>query len=301
MPTSAPQPLHAITDAPPIQWLELDRSRIAYADVGIGETAVAIHCSGGNGGQWASLAGRVARRIRTLAPDLYGNGKSDRWHGHHALNLAEEAAIVRALADRAGGLVHLVGHSYGGGVALRAAMELGDRVASVVLVEPSAFQLLRQSGGNDARLFAEIADKAAEIVGALGRGDYRAGTAAFVDYWNEPGTFEEMDGRRQASLSARLPAIAPHFSALCDEPLTLADMTSRLTMPVLILQGSRSPAPSRRISGMLAAALPRASLHIIRGVGHMAPVTQPQRVVPLIADFLERQTVSTQVARLRVG
>src|SRR6266536_1481912 len=36
--------------------------------------------------------------------------------------------------------VHLIGHSYGGGVALRVAVERSNRIASLTLYEPTAFQ-----------------------------------------------------------------------------------------------------------------------------------------------------------------
>src|SRR6185503_3141479 len=62
--------------------------------------------------------------------------------------LGQEAALVRALLDRYDGPAHLVGHSYGGAVALNVAHSRGAMLRSLTLIEPVAFHLLRD--GNEA-------------------------------------------------------------------------------------------------------------------------------------------------------
>ena len=82
---------------------------------------VLLHGSAFSGAQWRALADRLSDRYRILAPDLCGYGTSGGWAGRGAFHLAHEAQAV--LADL-GGLeepVHLVGHSYGGAVALHLA------------------------------------------------------------------------------------------------------------------------------------------------------------------------------------
>ena len=86
--------------------------------------------------------GLVARRLRVVAPDLPG------WGGSSAvpvrdlvggdLGLSEHARRVAGLLDvlRPEGGVHVVGHSFGGGVALRLASRRPDLVRSLVLVNP---------------------------------------------------------------------------------------------------------------------------------------------------------------------
>ena len=86
--------------------------------------------------------------------------------------------------------VHLVGHSYGGGVALNVALARPDRIASMALYEPSAFHLLRQLGERGAEPYAEITGVARSICQGVVTGDYRGAVAAFVDYWNGPGSLE---------------------------------------------------------------------------------------------------------------
>lgn len=267
-------------------WLEIDGARLAYTETGAGEPVVAVHCSASNGAQWTPLAERISERFVTVAPDLHGSGRSEAWPGYRPLRLTDEAAVVHGLVERAERPVHLIGHSYGGGVALRAAFERPGQIASLVLIEPSAFHLLKQGDAEDRDLFAEIAAVAHTALRAVGEGDYHGGMGEFVDYWNVPGSFAAMSARRRSGLAQKLPRTAADFAALFGEETRLEDFAAALTMPVLILEGDRSPAPSRRICRMLEAALPWARLETVAGVGHMAPLTHPDRVNPIIEGFL---------------
>ena len=108
--------------------------------------AIALHCSGAGASQWCYLADALGSRYEVLAPEHYGCESSGPWTGEHAFTLADEAARAIALIDKSEEKVHLVGHSYGGGVALHVALARPDRIASMALYEPSAFHLLRQMG-----------------------------------------------------------------------------------------------------------------------------------------------------------
>ena len=61
-----------------------------------------------------------------------------------------------------------------------------------------------------------------------------------------------------------------------------------MMVPVLYLVGSQSPASSRAVARLLTRTLPRVTAVEIEGVGHMAPVTHPERVNALIERHLER-------------
>ena len=110
----------------------------------------------------------------------------------HAFTLADEAARTIALIDKSEEKVHLVGHSYGGGVALHVALARPSRIASMALYEPSAFHLLRQMGEPGAEAYAEITGVARRICDGVVTGDYRRAVTDFVDYWNGPGAWDTM-------------------------------------------------------------------------------------------------------------
>src|SRR5712671_6203252 len=144
---------------------------------------IALHCSGGGASQWRCLTDALGWHYDVLAPEHYGCESSGPWTGEHAFTLADEAARTIALIDESEEKVHLVGHSYGGGVALHVALARPGRIASMALYEPSAFHLLRQLGEPGAKADAEIAGVSRRMLRGLASGDYRGAAAAFVDYW----------------------------------------------------------------------------------------------------------------------
>ena len=117
--------------------------RDAYVrEAGAGVPLVCIHASASSSGQWRPLMDRLAGRFRTLAVDLYGSGKSPEWPADRPLTLADEVALLEPIFESVGDRFHLIGHSYGGAVALKAALAGPGRLRSLVLFEPVLFALL---------------------------------------------------------------------------------------------------------------------------------------------------------------
>ena len=86
-----------------------------------------------------------------------------------------------ALPRNAAGVCRLVGHSFGGSVAMKLAARLSGRVAKLVLLETNPFYLLKQSGRADA--FAEAMElrDCVKKFGAVG--DWVPAAERFADYW----------------------------------------------------------------------------------------------------------------------
>lgn len=265
--------------------LQTKHGRINYSETGSGEPVVLIHCSTASGGEWNSLSRSLARQFRCIAPDQWNCGSSDPWPGREPFSLACEASPILDIVDRAGMPVHLVGHSYGGGVAMRVARERPGMIRSLTLIEPSAFHLL--SGGIGARLalYREISGVAEAVRRAVTNGDSWAGMRAFTDYWNGEGAWARMPNEARLKLSQRLYKVMLDFKALFEEPTTLVDYAA-VSPNCLIVCGECSPAPSRGIVEMLADFMAGARVERIAGAGHMSPYTHPGPVNEAISRHL---------------
>jgi pimeloyl-ACP methyl ester carboxylesterase len=134
---------------------------------------------------WRTLAAQLAGRYRVIAPDLHGYGRTP------------DRVRRRSLVSRT---THLVGHLYGGAVALHVARTAPHRLASLSLIEPVAFHLLRT---HDPLAFAEIAAVATTVARAVAAGDHLGGMASFVDCWSGPATYAAMAPEKRKISSSR--------------------------------------------------------------------------------------------------
>lgn len=246
---------------------------------------VALHCSGGTAGQWRTLAGRLEGQYDFFAPSLYGAPGGPVWGGERRFSLTEDARTVLSAIDRHEGPVHLVGHSYGGAVALHAALLRPGRVASVALYEPSAFHLLRCFGAQGRNAYDEIDAIASVMRERFASGAWREAAACFVEYWNGSGAWDMMRPELQAQLVRYLPKAQLDFHALLNEAAAIDDY-SRFLFPVRLLCGERSPFPTRLIVERLAAGFPNVDLVTMGGAGHMGPLTHPDLVAHAIAAHI---------------
>lgn len=245
-----------------------------------------LHANASSSSQWRGLMDLLAPRHRVLAPDLLGAGRSAPWPVAAGARLQHELDALAGMLDGLGGRFHLVGHSYGGAVAMRIALARPERVASLLLYEPTMFPLLRQPYPGQPGAIG-IAAVAAAAIAEVERGDLQAAAAGFIDYWMGAGAWAAMPEARRGPLADSMRPIRQWTDAIFAEPWSLADLAG-LALPVLLLGGEASPASARDLVPLLTGALPRATLQVLPGLGHMAPVTHPAAVNPVIDHFLRQ-------------
>ena len=265
--------------------IQVGDADVELLDQGSGEPVVMLHSSGASGAQWRALADKLSEHFHVLAPDLYGYGATSDWRGDGPFSLVHEAALVTAVMDRLQEPVHLVGHSYGGAVALHIARMQRERLRSLSLYEPVAFHLLRTGDALDEAALREITQAAGGVAQAHAAGNPATGAARFIDYWSGPGTWAGMSTARQEAMASRVGKVMLDFQALFREPACVRDF-ERLDVPTLLLQGDRSPLSARRVARLLSRALPSLRLDTVRGAGHMAPMTHRDIVNEHIVAYL---------------
>lgn len=249
--------------------------------------AVCLHASAGSHRQWGALRGTLERRVRTVTPDLVGYGaaapfvRGARFRFDH-----EVAAVLGQIAAETGkrnGPLHLVGHSYGGAVALQLALRHPERVASLALYEPAQFLMLFEQGLRSPEA-QEIRRVRSQVI-AASRSPFRRSLAAriFVDYWSGTGTWETLSFKQRRRITRLVPKIVAEVDAIFTAG---AAEFAGLDVPVRLICGSESPRTAIRVCEKLARTLPDAELLVIPGASHMAPCTDPQTVNPLIAEHV---------------
>jgi pimeloyl-ACP methyl ester carboxylesterase len=245
---------------------------------------VLLHSSMSSKAQWGALAEQLAGRFDCVALDLQGYGAAPfpscaAGNGYIHTLAHEAAAVDAALAARLAPEqpFHLVGHSFGGAVALHMARRAPRRLLSLALFEPVAFHLLPA----EHPAHVEISAVVARINACAGDRD---ATRVFIDYWNRAGAFDAAPAAAQDKMVAQIAKVKLDFEALLGEAATLADLPM-VAMPALVMAGERSPASTRLLAEQLAAALPHATGLRTSG-GHMGPITHGDAVNPHIVGFL---------------
>ena len=233
--------------------------------------------------QWVRLVSRLQPRYRVLAPDLIGYGSSDPWPDPDHFDLDADTAVISALLAREGA-AHLVGHSYGGMLALRAATRDPSRVLSLSLFEPVAFGVLYSAGRTAGIADLTEPERVALFLDGETGGDERW-MRAFIDYWNGAGAFDALPAGRRAALLATGRKSFLEVRALLLDRTPHTDYAG-IGCPALLLTGTRSPVAAREVIDVLAAALPAARVEVLEGAGHMAPIAQGDRVNALIEAHL---------------
>jgi len=114
------------------------------------------------------------------------------------MSLDDEVALLQPVFRTAGDRFHLIGHSYGGAIALKAALSYQDRLISLVVYEPVLFSVLRANApqSDAAREIVAVRDDTIRLVE---QGDFHASAERFVDYWTGDGAWASIpdpDGQR---------------------------------------------------------------------------------------------------------
>jgi len=257
--------------------------------------AVLLHSSASTANQWRDLEAVLAPERVVATPEQRGCGGAAPWRGERIFSLAEEAGPIIELIESAGGSSHLVGHSFGGGVALNIARRRPDLLTSLTLIEPTAFHLLQHGTDEDRAAYREVRSVADGIARSILTGHYRGGMARFVDYWNGHGSWDRMSPGRQDVLAERVAKLPLDFHALLHEEARPDDFRS-MTVPTLLIRGTQSPRPAVRVAEMLHRTLPSRTMVKVAGAGHMVPLTHAPEVNPLIRDFIARHDPTARVA-----
>ncbi len=265
--------------------------RIGYAEAGTANaengTILFAHSSGASRAQWKPYLAALGTSYRCLAPDLVGYGETIDLKGR-PFKAAHEQELLHVLVDQAAGPVHLVGHSYGGAVALSFALTEPSRVASLILIEPVAFHLLKEAG--DAA-WDEIAQLAGRHITLVEAGDLAAAADAFMGFWIGTHGWQGLPEPLRQAVVATMPKVADEWRSMFAPTADLARLR-KLEIPTLLMRGTATRAPAAQVVELLHETLPAAHLAEIAGAGHMAPLTHAPAIIEALQMRLRRPSAA---------
>jgi pimeloyl-ACP methyl ester carboxylesterase len=125
---------------PKESYVDVEKVRVRYVEAGSGPVVVMIHGNAGSVDDWDFRSmGELCHDHRLLAIDRPGHGKSDRPDGK-AATLDNQARLVhQALVQLGITRPVMVGHSWGGSLALAYAVDYPNELSGIVLLAPAAY------------------------------------------------------------------------------------------------------------------------------------------------------------------
>ncbi len=229
---------------------------------------VFLHGAGMDHSVWALLARSFAHHgFGVLAPDLPGHGRST---GTPLSSIAALADWTAALIDAAGvATARIVGHSMGTLIALETAARHSGKVSGLGLIATAA--PMRVS--DDLLNAAKANDHAAiDMMSIWGEG-YRAtlGGSMAPGLWMLGGAERLLERARPGVIFADLSACNAYTEALA--------AAAKVTVPSIVIQGSRDVMTPLKGGKAIAAAIPGCRLAMIEGAGHMLMSERPEEVL----------------------
>jgi pimeloyl-ACP methyl ester carboxylesterase len=266
--------------------IDMPQAPVDFIEAGdAGPLVMLVHSSVAGARQWRRLMDALKDRFHVRAVNLYGYGKTPPWTSERAQTLADQARLVEAALPPGAEEIALVGHSFGGSVAMAAAARLGPRVRKLMLFETNPVYLLKQAGRDAAFAEAKALRDCIKTNGA--RGDWIAAAEVFADYWGGPGTWRDTPPERQAAFTEALKPNFHEWDAVMDETIPAAEWAARLPRETLLVSDPETVLPIRELMTLLRAAAPGWAHRAVPGAGHMAPLTKPELVNPIVAEWLE--------------
>jgi pimeloyl-ACP methyl ester carboxylesterase len=284
-----------------VQYLTIHGHKRAFVKVGKGPALLLLHGLGCDHTTWKPVIGALSRRYTVIAPDLLGHGCSAKPRGDYSVG--GYANGMRDLLTVLGiDKVTVVGHSFGGGVAMQFAYQFPERTERMILVAPGglgpevspAIRAITLPGFD-------------QVVGVLTRPGIRqlstaglrtlagSGLARTRDLDEVAAMLESLKDRRARA------AIRHVVSAVVDwrgQIVTMADRAYlTAAMPMCVVWGTEDAVIPVRHAGIAAEIAPGATVEVIANAGHFPHKDHPQRFVKIVNDFIR----STQPATYHRG
>jgi pimeloyl-ACP methyl ester carboxylesterase len=280
-----------------MQHLTIHGHRRAFVKTGTGPVLLLLHGLGCDSTTWQPVVAALARHHTVIAPDLLGHGQSDKPRADYSLggyaNGMRDLLTVLGI-DR----VTVVGHSFGGGVAMQFAYQFPERTERMILVSPGglgpevspALRAVTLPGfhqlmglvtlpGLRHTTVASMRLLAATRLGPLRDLDE---AAAIVD------SFKDVDGRR---------AIRHVVSGVVDwrgQIVTMADRAYlTAAMPMLVVWGADDTVIPARHAAIATEIAPGAQVEVMPDAGHFPHKDHPQQFVRVVDEFVRSHPPAT--------
>lgn len=261
-----------------LYYVRAGKLHLAYQHMGRGPVVVFLHGFGLDHRMWLREQRALAAQRTTIACDLRGFGFSGLPEPGESYSHAQDLATIFGALNI--GQADIVGHSLGGDQALEFALRWPEHVRSLVLVS---------SGVSGYRATAQWRRRMAYIKLTAQRDGVAAARSLWLDHPLFAATRSVPRARRRL---AQMIGSYTGWHWLHPDPLAVPvppviDRLGSVQVPTLAIRGQLDAPDTRKLHAVIVAGVPRTRSVVMDGVGHMAPLEQPQLFHGMLKAFLE--------------
>jgi pimeloyl-ACP methyl ester carboxylesterase len=272
--------------------------RRAFTLTGDGPPLLLLHGIGSNRSTWRPVLGTLSRHFTVIAPDLLGHGDSAKPRADYSIG-----GFANGMRDLLGVLgierATVVGHSFGGGVAMQFAYQFPERTERVVL---------EASGGLGREvtplLRALTLPGAREVLTALDSYPGRASMRMVEQAMRllPPGPFASdireaakvVEGFRGRAARTAFLHVLSHVIDRRGQIITMRDRNYLAQgMPILVIWGDGDTVLPFSHATAAVESMPDAQLVTMAGVGHFVHNERPAEFSRAVLNFVKRTAPSS--------
>lgn len=255
-----------------------------FIEAGNGEKVILVHSSVAGAKQWRSLMEVLSKDFHVIAINLFGYGDTPKWEVDGTQRLTDQARLIEPFLSNETGKMSIVGHSFGGSVAMMAAAMFKEKVRRLVLIEPNPFYLLEMSGRSEAYQEAVILRDAIKSHGKSGT--WTDAAEVFANYWTGAGSWDAMPDERKAKFARALVPNFHEWDAVMNEVISFTEWRRDLPNDTTVVSAKDTVRSIREIVELMEEHAPEWCFKQIESGGHMAAMTKPDAINPIVRRAL---------------
>jgi pimeloyl-ACP methyl ester carboxylesterase len=255
--------------------------RVDYVETGEGPAVVFVPGSFGTPAAWRGIQKRLPEGYRFVSTSLCGYGGTEETWTLDDVLVAHQVRVIKTVAERAGGPVHLVGHSFGGTICLVAALSGDLDIASIATFKANPLAMMKE---RDPALYDSTREMSRAFEAAYDAGEADA-SGRIIDFWGGVGSFAAFPEVVKNYCRATTFANVLDWRSAFDFNATVADYAG-LEMPVLLVRGAQACPEMVAITETLGACLPNETPAVIEAASHFLITTHAEECASLLAGFL---------------